>query len=182
MAARLGHKVTALDLSPGMLARLRTYAEAEDLDIEIIEGPADEPPPGPWDAVIERHLIWTLPDPVAALRAWRRVAPMGRLVLVEGMWGAIDPVESLRTSGRQVLRRLRRRPGDHHGSYRDEVRAALPLGGGTHPSALIDLVVQAGWPRPQLERLGDVEWAARVSLPMPERLLGVPPRFVVTAG
>jgi SAM-dependent methyltransferase len=182
LAAGLGHRVTALDLSPGMLARLRLKAEADALEIEIVEGPADEPPPGPWDAVMERHLLWTLPDPAGTLRAWRKVAPMGRLVLVEGMWGGVDPVESLRDSGRRVLRRLLRRPSSHHAAYGAEVRTALPLGGGTHPATLVDLVAQAGWPRPQLERLRDVEWAATVSMPMPERLLGVPPRFVVTAG
>jgi SAM-dependent methyltransferase len=182
IAARLGHDVTALDLSPLMLARLRTRAEAESLDIDIVEGPADAPPPGPWDVIVERHLVWTLPDPDGTLAAWRKVAPMGRLVLVEGLWGRVDPVESLRNSGRRALRKLRRRADDHHDSYRPEVAAALPLGGGTHPSDLIDLVVRAGWPHPRLERLHDVEWAAAVSLPMPERLLGVPPRFVVTAG
>src|SRR5580698_6559665 len=76
IAARQGHKVTALDLSPGMLERLRSKAAAEGLGIEVVEGPAEEPPAGPFDVVIERHLIWTLPDPEAALRAWRRVAPM----------------------------------------------------------------------------------------------------------
>jgi SAM-dependent methyltransferase len=182
IAARLGHKVTAIDLSPLMLARLRTYALAESLDIDVIEGPADEPPPGPWDAIMERHLIWTLPDPAAAVAAWRKVAPMGRLVLVEGTWGHLDPVESLRASGRRALRRLRRQPSDHHGAYRPDVASALPLGAGTDPSALIDLVTAAGWPHPRLERLADVEWAARIALPMPDRLLGVAPRFVITAG
>jgi SAM-dependent methyltransferase len=182
IAARLGHQVTAVDLSPAMLARLRTYAEAESLSIDMVVGPADEPPAGPWDAVVERHLIWTLPDPLGALRAWRKVAPMGRLVLVEGVYGRVDPVESVRTGARRALRKLRRRPDDHHGFYTPELAAALPLSAGTHPSTLVDLVTRAGWPHPRLERLADVEWAATVSLPMPERLLGVPPRFTVTAG
>jgi hypothetical protein len=165
-----------------MLDRLRTKAEAEGLDIQTVEGPADEPPAGPWDAVVERHLLWTLPDPVGTLANWRKVAPMGRLILVEGLWGGIDPVEALRSSARHALGRLRRTAADHHGAYSPEMTAALPLGGGTHPSDVVDAVTRSGWPDPWLERLQDVEWAAKVSLPMPERLLGVPPRFVVTAG
>src|SRR5262245_30250057 len=86
-AARLGYQVTALDLSPGMLARLRESAEREDLRIVAVEGGAEQPPAGPFDAVIERHLLWTLPDPAAALTAWRQAAPAGRLVLFEGLWG-----------------------------------------------------------------------------------------------
>ncbi len=182
IAARLGHKVTALDLSPGMLAKLRVSADLEGLGVEVVEGSADRPPPGPFDAVMERHVVWTLPDPVAAVRAWRESAPLGRLVLVEGLWGKTDPVESLRSSGRRAVRRLRRTGDDHHAHYSPDVIAALPLAGGTDPSALVDLVGRAGWPDPWIERLHDVEWAAKVSLPMPERLLGVPPRFVVTAG
>jgi hypothetical protein len=40
----------------------------------------------------------------------------------------------------------------------------------------------AGWSRPRLRRLADVEWAERCALPLPERLVGVSPRFVLTAG
>ena len=71
IAARLGHRVTALDLSPQMLERLRATAGAEGLDVTVVTGPAHEPPEG-FDVVMERHVLWTLPDPVAALRAWRR--------------------------------------------------------------------------------------------------------------
>lgn len=182
LAARLGHKVTALDVSPQMLAALQAKAAAQGLAVDVVEGSAAAPPAGPWDAVVERHLAWTLPDPAATLEAWRAVAPYGRLVLVEGMWGKGDPVEAARSRLRQALRRARRTPEDHHAGYRPEIRSALPFGSGTHPSALVDAVARAGWPDPWLERLRDVEWAATVSLPMPERLLGVAPRFVVTAG
>jgi SAM-dependent methyltransferase len=182
IAARLGHKVTALDLSPGMLSKLRASADAEGLGLEIVEGSAEEPPTGPFDAVTERHVVWTLPDPAAALEAWRASAPLGRLVLVEGLWGKSDPVESMRSSGRKVLRKLRGGGDDHHAHYSAAIESVLPLAHGTHPSDLVELVSKAGWPDPWIERLHDVEWAAKVSLPMPERLLGVPARFVVTAG
>src|SRR5436190_22539940 len=61
LAADLGHRVTALDLSPGMLAGAREKADALGLELETVVGPASQPPPGPFDAVIERHLAWTLP-------------------------------------------------------------------------------------------------------------------------
>jgi hypothetical protein len=43
------------------------------------------------------------------------------------------------------------------------------------------MVAGAGWATPRLRRLADVEWAERCELPLPERLLGVPPRFAVVA-
>ena len=64
-----------------MLARLEAKAAAEQLPIETIEGSAGEPPSGAFDAVIERLLLWTLPDPVGALAAWREVCPTGRLIV-----------------------------------------------------------------------------------------------------
>jgi SAM-dependent methyltransferase len=180
-AARLGHRVTALDLSAGMLARLRERAARDGLAVEVVGGRAEEPPPGPFDAVIERHLLWTLPDPGAALAAWRAVAPAGRLVLFEGLWGG-DPVERLRRQAQEGLRRLRREPDHHHSSYDQELVAALPLAGGVHPDRVIELVEGAGWGPARLERLRDVEWTSRLALPPASRLLGVTPRYAVVAG
>lgn len=181
IAARLGHRVTALDLSSRMLDRLRSTAEDERLVVDVRTGPADEPPPG-FDAVMERHLLWTLPDPAAALAAWRLAAPGGRLVLVESLWGAVEPLGRLRAPARTWLRRLRGAPPDHHASYSPGLRAALPLGTGTPPGRLVELARAAGWHAPAVERLRDVEWAERRALPLPERLVGLAPRFAVTAG
>jgi SAM-dependent methyltransferase len=182
MAARAGHHVTALDLSAGMLARLSEKAAAEGLTVATVEGPAEAVPPGQFGAVIERHLLWTLPDPLAALRSWRHAAPTGRLVLFESVWGTADRLERLRGRARKALRWLRSTPPDHHGDYPEAARAALPLGTGTPPAEVVRLVAAAGWPAPRLVRLHDVEWAERQSLPLPERLIGVAPRFAVTAG
>jgi hypothetical protein len=62
------------------------------------------------------------------------------------------------------------------------VRARLPLGSGTHPRVVAELVAEAGWSHPRLVRLRDVEWAASLELPLVDRLLGVTPRFAVAAG
>jgi len=181
IAARLGHHVTALDLAPEMLRRLEERAAAEGLAVETVVAPATEPPAGPFDAVVERHLLWTLPDPGAALAAWRAAAPKGRLVLVESLWGDADPVEALRGRARALLRSVRRTPSDHHAEYEPQLRDALPLGNGTPPRRLAELVGSAGWATVRLVRLRDVEWAERLALPLPERLVGPSPRFVLTA-
>jgi SAM-dependent methyltransferase len=180
--ARLGHRVTALDLSSGMLGRLRAAAERDDLAVEAVEAAAESPPSGPFDVVVERHLLWTLPDPGAALAAWRAAAPAGRLVLFEGLWGRADPVEHLLEQTREGVRRLRREPDHHHDRYDPAVVEALPLAGGTHPDRLVELVEAAGWGPARLERLRDIEWARLLRQPPAARLLGVTPRFAVVAG
>jgi SAM-dependent methyltransferase len=176
--AALAYSVTALDLSPGMLAKLRDAAEQRALDVTVVEGSAEVPPDGPFDAVTERHLLWVLPDATAALRAWRRVAPSGRLVAFEGLWGDADPSQQRLQRGREVVRRLRRRPAAHHA----QLAEGLPFEHGMHPDAVCDAVGEAGWPAPRLERLHDVEWARTLTLPPAERLLGTTPQFVVAAG
>ncbi len=182
LAARAGHDVTALDLSPKMLAQLSAAAAAAGLHVTTVTGPADGVPAGTFDAVIERHLLWTVPDPGATLRAWHAAAPGGRLVVVESVWGRTDPVERLRQRARRALRWMRSAPADHHGEYPAELRAGLPFGTGTPPAAVVSAVEAAGWTAPRLVRLRDVEWAERRALPLPERLVGLPPRFAVVAG
>ena len=180
VAARLGHAVVAVDLSEEMLARLETKAAAEGLGVETFTGPAERPPSGPFDAVMERHLLWTLPDPVAALAAWRDVAPHGTLVSVEGIWGPADPIERLRGLLRSRAARLTGRH-EHHAPYPSHVTARVPLAGRTTPSTVVTSVQEAGWRGPRLQRLHDVEWAMRLTLPPVLRAFGVAPVFVVVA-
>jgi SAM-dependent methyltransferase len=180
--ARLGHRVTALDLSAGMLERLRATAERDGLAVEVVQAGAESPPPGPFDAVVERHLLWTLPDPGAALAAWLAAAPNGRLVLFEGLTGRADPVEHLLEQTREGVRRLRGEPDHHHDRYDPAVVEALPLAGGTHPDRLVELVEGAGWGPARLERLRDIEWTRLLRQPPAARVLGVTPRFAVVAG
>jgi len=180
-AARLGFEVTSLDLSSEMLARLRENAAREDVTVTTVEGPAEQPPDGPFDAVMERHLLWTLPDPAAALKAWRAAAPEGRLVVFEGLWGSADRAEEARARIRTAWRQLRKVRPDHHASYDPAVRAGLPLAKGTHPDALIDVIESAGWNAVAIERLRDVEWARLLARPRAERALGTTPIFVITA-
>lgn len=180
--ARLGHDVTALDLSSGMLARLVESAGRAGIDVSVVQGPAHEPPGGPFDAVTERHLLWTLPDPRAALAAWRSVAPTGRLLSFEGLWGGADPAQARRQQARTLVRRLRRIPPGHHAEYDPGIRDTLPLGAGTHPDKVVTAVEAAGWPAPRLERLRDVEWARLLAMPATERVLGTVPQYLVRAG
>ncbi len=184
LAARLGHRVTALDLSARMLDRLRAKAAAERLDVEAVEASADQPPDGGFDAIIERHLVWTLPDPGSTLARWGQAAPTGRLVLFESAWGsAAHPSEALKARARELLRRLRGAPPGHHGDYPSAVLTALPYGSGISPAELVELVESNHWSSTRIERLRDVEWAMTRTLPQPERLLGAtPPYYAVVGG
>ncbi|MFE2729294.1 class I SAM-dependent methyltransferase [Kitasatospora sp. NPDC059327] len=87
--AEAGHRVTGVDLAPRMVERAGEKLSAAGLSGRFLVGDAAVPPTGgeAFDVVLSRHLVWTLPDPEAALREWaNRLRPGGRLVLVEGRW------------------------------------------------------------------------------------------------
>ena len=183
LLARQGYEVTALDLSPGMLSRLQEKAGATGLAIRTIQGDAGSPPLDDFDAVVERHLLWTLPDPAAALEAWERSAPMGRLMLLESLWGKeAGPLEQVRRQCHALARHWRHEPPDHHREYGTDLRGQLPLGHGATPEQLVALVEASPWGDAHVQRLREVEWATRRSLPSAwDRLIGVAPRFAVLA-
>ena len=165
-----------------MLAKARTKAAERGLEIGFVEGPATVPPPGPFDAVIERHLVWTTPDPVAAMSAWREVVvPGGRLVLFEGVWGSTAPVDRVKGALADLLRTAMGTPPDHHAPYAPEVLAQLPLGAMPSPAPLLRAVGDAGWRGLRVKRLRDVEWAGRLREPWPLGWLESMPRYALAA-
>ncbi|MFS8203860.1 class I SAM-dependent methyltransferase [Streptomyces sp. CWNU-52B] len=93
LASEARHRVTGVDLSPRMVGLAR--AKLAGRDAAFLVGDATAPPVGEqrFDAVLVRHVLWTLPEPGRVLRHWRGLLrPGGRLVLVEGVWGTVSPV------------------------------------------------------------------------------------------
>src|SRR3954468_6465699 len=173
LAAELGFRVTALDLSEEMLGQARAKADERGLRVEFHVGPGAEPPPGPFDAIMERHVLWTTMDPVGALEAWRRVtAPGGRLVLFEGIWRPGDQWGKARHAVADRVRKLRGEGHDHHGHYDDEMLASLPFAGLTTAAPMLDAVEETGWQAVRIERLRDVEWVRATASGVSGRIAG----------
>ncbi|MEV5090164.1 class I SAM-dependent methyltransferase [Streptomyces griseoincarnatus] len=93
LAAEQGHRVTGVDRSPAMVQPARQKLAGRHA--AFLTGDAARPPVDGerYDAVLVRHVLWTLPEPGRVLRRWRGLLrPGGRLVLVEGVWGTVSPV------------------------------------------------------------------------------------------
>ncbi|SDX16884.1 Methyltransferase domain-containing protein [Saccharopolyspora shandongensis] len=89
LLAELGHNVTAIDASSTMLGYARAEARRRDVAMRTVAcGAHDVAALGAeFDLVTSRYVLWTLPDPVAALRAWRGIVkPGGGLLLADGVW------------------------------------------------------------------------------------------------
>lgn len=91
LAAELGHRVTAVDGSEGMLSYARREAEARNLDITFVQSVMDEAElePASADIVTLRNVLWTLEKPEGALRlAARLLRPGGTVLISDGLWFA----------------------------------------------------------------------------------------------
>lgn len=132
LLAAEGHRVTGQDASPGMLAVARENAAVEGVAATWLLGSADGPPAGPFDVVVTRNVLWTLPEPARTLRSWRaQLRPGGLLLVTDALWGwadANDPSVQERFAA----------------SYAPQ-RDGLPLGDGLDFSTCAELAAQAGF-------------------------------------
>jgi ubiquinone/menaquinone biosynthesis C-methylase UbiE len=131
LLAELGHDVTVIDLAEGMLAVARRRAETFGLAVEWRRGDAENQPfdEGSFDAVISRHVVWTLLEPERAARAWARVTRPGGLVVAIGSLRRRDrPAEALATAAglAWTCAATQRLLARGH-TYRTEVERLLPL-------------------------------------------------------
>jgi ubiquinone/menaquinone biosynthesis C-methylase UbiE len=149
---RLGHRVTGLDFSEAMLERARAK-HAGDAAARFVLADAEytREPPGHYDAVVCRHLMWTLTEPEAALAEWFRVLrPGGHLLVFDGDFAAPHGAQ-----GRMAQRLLQlldhwqgaaALPADNAGSdaHRSIMRR-LPFADGLTADRLRPLVMAAGF-------------------------------------
>jgi ubiquinone/menaquinone biosynthesis C-methylase UbiE len=152
-AATLGHRVTAIDMSPRMLEELRAHAAERGLSVDARLGDAVAPdfPPASFDVVTSRHFLWTLREPAKAMANWRNLLrPGGRLVAVDGFWftGPDDStVPPLFTQ-----------------HYTSATTAELPLMHIDRPDPILEMLAAAGFaepaaePRPELALEGGVPY------------------------
>lgn len=154
LAAALGHRVTGFDIARNMLARARAKAREEGLPIDFREGDAAYPPVGPntADVVMNRHLLWTLPNPTEAVSTWAGILrPGGRLIVIDAAWFA-DPALSRDDTVETDWTRY----------YRPDVVAALPLMTAVDAAPVIQLFTNAGLHDVRVGRLKRVEAVERV--------------------
>jgi SAM-dependent methyltransferase len=103
LAAAVGPtgSVTGIDLSAGMVERTIADVRARGLstvDVRVMDAGAPELPPGSYDLAVSSLVIFFLPDPAAAARAWRQLlVPGGRLAIStfghrDAIWEDLDGI------------------------------------------------------------------------------------------
>jgi ubiquinone/menaquinone biosynthesis C-methylase UbiE len=189
LAAELGHDVTAVDLSPGMLAQARRRAMDAGLAVTWLEGDAEAPPvePDSFDAVVSRHLIWTLIAPERAIGAWRNALQPGGLIAVLDGWYPRRrlPIRWAGAAAGRLMKRGGATSDAREHPYRPDQLARLPLARQSGTGDIVD-VMTGGRPEPRSRPAAHRDRAGRALAPVlrraPRRPLESLPRDGPVAG
>ncbi|NJO81378.1 MAG: methyltransferase domain-containing protein [Blastochloris sp.] len=157
LLSELGHVVTGVDLSSGMLALAEEKCASLANPPQLQIGDAHNPPgdPGSFDVVISRHVLWTLQDPSQALgNWWRLLRPGGTMIAIDGLWwsGGIDPADTDADAPWNALWKSH---------YSSDVQDALPLMHAQSIDPMAALVQAVGFVDVTVERLTDLEQLER---------------------
>ncbi|XRP97186.1 class I SAM-dependent methyltransferase [Methanocaldococcus sp. 16A] len=148
LLAELGHEVVGIDLSEKMLERAKNKAKDRGLDIEFMIADAENLPfdDKEFDAVINRHLLWTLPNPQKAINEWSRVVKKGgKVVAIDGKWMEKTFEEKIRKLIGQIAIMIyeKRNPWKNKNIYDKEINKKLPFYGGSNPEDIVNLFKNA---------------------------------------
>lgn len=105
LLSELGHDVTGIDASEGMLKKAQSNSEALHNPMHLIQGDGEVLPfdDSSFDAVVNRYVLWTLPSRKRQLLNGEGFCGRSRrLVIVDGTW--FD--ERDKTACRQLWRSL----------------------------------------------------------------------------
>jgi SAM-dependent methyltransferase len=184
LAAELGHDVTGVDLSAGMLAQARRRGIDTGLAVTWLLGDAAAPPvdPGSFDAVVCRHLIWSLPDPGRAVGAWRTaVRPSGLVAVIDGWYGRGRlPRRLLGDAAARLVAGRAERDGTPDHRYRDDQLARLPLAHQDGFTAVAETMRSGGLERVRVRTLSEVDRVERAHQTTLERLADPWRRYLAT--
>ncbi|MGD6851768.1 MAG: class I SAM-dependent methyltransferase [Candidatus Bathyarchaeia archaeon] len=176
--ASMGHHVTGLDLSEKMMEKGKIKAKkiAENsgiLDLTFKVGDAEKPPfkDGTFDAVVTRHVLWTLPHPQTAVNSWVRVLKEGgRLIVIDSLWGAGGLGMKLRRKLTNFLILVVEKDNISKDHYPAELNAALPHSKGVSVDSVREYMKQAGLKNFREQDLDDLVKIQRAHMPFRYRI------------
>ncbi len=121
----MGYDITAVDWSMTMMEKAKEKASAAQIpikfevqDVENLTFSDDS-----FDAIVSRHVLWTLTDPSRASKEWVRVLRPGGMVIAD-------------------IPRQGSDSGKHH--YGEEIGKKLPFGNGADPERVMGIFKEAG--------------------------------------
>jgi len=173
LLAEMGHQCWGVDISEEMLRLARAKAVSTALSVEFLQGDAESLPfsSDAFDLVINRHLLWTLPQPEKAIREWLRVLRQGgKIAIINGVWTTPSLWGRCKSWLGNVLVAVQERRNPWAEDYERELRKQLPLYRHVLPSDIVTVMKNSGLQRITLVDMRSVEKAEKRIMPLRYRL------------
>jgi len=174
MLAEMGYEVVGLDISEEMMERAKKKSMDRGVKVKFKLGDAENLPfgAGYFDTIVNRAVLWTLPDPKKALAEWGRVLkPGGRLCffLHEPHPDGVTHRFHRLLGNIIILITERRNPWN---SLYDGIKSGvdLPFRGGVEPSVITRLLEESGFVRVSSEPMVKIGIIKRESMPLHHKI------------
>jgi ubiquinone/menaquinone biosynthesis C-methylase UbiE len=142
----MGCTVDAIDLCEPMITRARQKHVNAPVKFHLGDAENTMMPDDAYDAVVCRHLVWTLIDPAAALADWFRVLkPGGRLIIADGDWVRTTAKSRALKKLSYWIDRVQGVKSLWDQAAHDQIMAQVYFRDGLKEGALRDMAAQAGF-------------------------------------
>lgn len=183
LLAEMGHTVQGIDLSEGMLNKAQEKAASKSIQVQFSIEDAEKLPyaDNSFDVVVNRHLLWTLPDPDKALGEWFRVLkPGGTVVIIDGLWFSGSIPEKFRKIITNLGVLVFERKNLFKRYYSSEVIQELPHPCGMNSEIALSYVKNAGLVDSHLLPLKDIMAIQRKYMPLSRKFSYQMPYYLIT--
>jgi len=180
--AEMEHSVTGIDISKGMLEKARHNAGESKLTVDFMHCDAENLPfeDGTFDVVINRHLLWTIPNPRIAVDEWSRVVKSGgKIMLIDGRW--YDPTINMclrRFLGRTIAFITEKRSPRMFTRYYAKIQDQLPFFDGSASNNIVDLFTEAGLTNISVDNLEELKEFENKNRSLAYRIANKPSLFL----
>ena len=124
LLAEMQYEVTGADWAENMLEKAKMKIKDTDLSVDFVREDAENLSfnDNLFDAVVSRHMLWTLTNPQKAISEWARVTKNGGKIIVD------IPTKAV---------------GKHH--FSEEIGKELPFYNGVEPDEMVKMLENAGF-------------------------------------
>ena len=175
LLAEMGHEVSGVDISVGMLEKARQNAGKLGVDVNFSLGDAENLPfeDSSFDLVVNKYLLWTLPEPPRALQEWKRVLKSGgQVCAIDGNWfdpGLLPGLKRYLKSSFRIFVKKDRYPSLFQECY-TPIRPFLPLYRDINPKNVSELFMNSGLTEVETDPLLGILHFENSRLPLLQRV------------
>ncbi|WP_440947045.1 class I SAM-dependent methyltransferase [Methanosarcina sp. T3] len=172
----MGHEVTGIDLSEGMLEKAKQSADNMGFEIGLFHGDAENLPfeDCSFDLVVNKYLLWTLQKPSCAVYEWGRVLkPEGRVFAIDGNWFDPRPDRHIKRMLSELTERFAKK-NQYNLIFKNSyapIRNSLPLYEKISPENISFLFSETGLVNTEINPLPEVQKFQRNKNSFSQKLL-----------